>query len=199
LLLTLTVVLGILTANRFSTKSWPRFAQQDIHRRVSLLTLAFLGIHILTSLLDTYVNIGWAAALVPFTSRYDRYLVALGTVGVDLLLAVSLSSVLRQRISARLWRGLHWLACLSWPVALGHAFGMGSDMGEGWAIGLFTGCIVAVVAAAGWRTGSGLQRQRRTRSVAPIGVPMRSSSTWMTATRPSTSDTAASYVGSAAS
>jgi predicted ferric reductase len=159
-LLTVTMVLGIVTANRFSTRSWPGFAQQDLHKRVSILTLVFLGIHILTSVMDTYVNIGWLAIVVPFASSYDRIWVAVGTIGLDLMLAVSLSSVLRHRIRARTWRALHWLAYLSWPVALSHAFGMGTDMGEGWAVGLAVGCMVAVLAAVCWRLSLEVSRRR---------------------------------------
>lgn len=159
-LLTLTVVLGIATANRFSTRSWPRFAQQDLHKRISAVTLVFLAVHVLTSVIDTYVDIGWAAAVVPFTSPYDRFWVAVGTIGADLMLAVAVSSVIRQRISARTWRALHWLAYLSWPVALAHAFGMGTDMAQKWAIGLGAGCILAVLVSACWRVGARVRLTR---------------------------------------
>lgn len=150
-LLTATVVLGVLTANRFATRSWPGFAQQDLHRRISLIALVFLGAHVLTSVMDTYVDIGWAAIVVPFASHYKRTWVAIGTIGLDVMLAVAASSFLRHRIGARLWRGLHWLAYLSWPVAVVHAFGMGTDMGEAWAVGLGVGCIVVVAGAVVWR------------------------------------------------
>ena len=76
---------------------------------------------------------------------------ALGTIGADLLLAVAISSALRQRIPARAWRALHWLAYLSWPVAVSHALGMGTDSKLTWALGLVAVCIAGVVAAAAWR------------------------------------------------
>ncbi len=168
LLLTLTLVLGIGTANRFSMRSWPRFAQQDLHKRVSLITLVFLAIHVLTSVMDTYVNIGWAAILLPFTSRYDSFWVALGTVGVDVLAAVAVSSMLRNRIPARLWRGVHWLSYLSWPVALAHAFGMGTDMNQAWATGLAIACIFAVVGACVLRVRLAVAERRRTTNLTSL-------------------------------
>ena len=79
------MVLGILTANRVVTARWPGFALQDLHRRISVIAMAFLACHILTSVLDTYVHIGWAAVVVPFVSSYQPLWVALGTVGLDLL------------------------------------------------------------------------------------------------------------------
>jgi len=170
LLLTGSTMLGIMTANRLSSRSWPGFAQQDLHKRVALVSVVFLAIHVLTSVLDTYVSIGWASVVVPFSSHYQRIWVALGTIGVDLILAVAVSSLLRRRINARVWRILHWLAYVSWPVALVHAFGMGTDMGEAWAIGLAAGCIAAVLAAVGSRIV--LHVAQRRGAVALSSAPM---------------------------
>ena len=147
-LLTATTVLGILVTSRVTTRRWPGFAWQELHRRVSLIAMAFLAGHVVTSVTDTYVHIGWAAVVVPFASSYRRGWVTLGTVGLDLLLAVAVTSVLRHRMRARTWRVVHWLAYLSWPVGLAHAFGMGTDMRSSWVIALAVTCMAAVVAAA---------------------------------------------------
>ncbi len=177
-LLTGTTVLGILTANRSSSPRWPGFALQDLHRRVSVIAMGFLACHILTSVVDTYVHIGWAAVVVPFASSYKRLWVALGSVGVDLLLAVAVTSWLRHRIRARTWRAVHWLAYLSWPVAISHAFGMGTDMGQSWVVGLTGTCIAVVVGAATWRITLAAARKRRALSFLPVhqrpeGVPVK--------------------------
>ncbi|MGO9341727.1 MAG: ferric reductase-like transmembrane domain-containing protein [Acidimicrobiales bacterium] len=151
LLLTATVVLGLLTARRVSARGWPRFVQQDLHKRISILAVSFLGIHILTSVVDTYVHIGWLAVVVPFASPYQRFFVGLGAISLDLLLAVFVSSLVRSHIGARTWRALHWLAYLSWPVGIAHAIGSGTDIRLGWVDGLVGACCFAVVATAAWR------------------------------------------------
>ncbi|MBF6555202.1 MAG: ferric reductase-like transmembrane domain-containing protein [Acidimicrobiales bacterium] len=163
LLLTGTMVLGILTAGRVRTTSWPAFAQADLHRRVSLMAMVFLAFHVLTSVLDTYVNVGWAAIVVPFASPYRPVWTGLGTVGVDLILAVALSSALRQRISAATWRGIHWLAYGSWPVAMAHSLGMGTDASRLWMDGLAVVCSLAVLASLAWRISD--HRKNRERAV----------------------------------
>jgi methionine sulfoxide reductase heme-binding subunit len=150
-LLTATTMVGILTSSRSASARWPGFSVQDLHRRLSLITMVFLACHILTSLVDTYVHIGWAAVVVPFASSYKPLWVALGTIGLDLLLAVALTSVLRHKMRAGSWRAVHWLAYLSWPVALSHAFGMGTDMGQSWVIALTVACVAGVVGAGVWR------------------------------------------------
>lgn len=154
ILLTLTMVLGMTTTTRARARNWPGFAQQEMHRRISMIAVVFLGIHIVTSVLDTYVNISWASVVIPFVSVYGRFWVGVGAVALDLMIAVFVSSLLRARMRPGTWRALHWLAYLSWPVALAHSFGMGTDAGESWVIVLGIACIAAVAAALVWRLRS---------------------------------------------
>ena len=51
----------------------PRFAVTDLHRNLSLLAVAFVGVHVLTAVLDTYVSIPALAIVIPFTSGYERF------------------------------------------------------------------------------------------------------------------------------
>jgi methionine sulfoxide reductase heme-binding subunit len=150
-LLTLTMLLGLATTNRARARNWPGFAQQELHRRVSLIALALVALHVVTSVVDTFVDISWAAVVVPFTSSYGRVWVGVGTIGFDLMVAVLVSSLLRSRLKPGTWRALHWLAYLCWPVALAHTFGMGTDANEPWVIALAAICILSVGAALVWR------------------------------------------------
>jgi methionine sulfoxide reductase heme-binding subunit len=152
-LLTATVLLGVLTAGR-AKSTLPAFARADIHRRLSALTVVFLAIHVLTSVLDTYVNISWTAIVLPFSARYHTLWLALGTISVDLFLAVAITSALRRHISARAWRLVHWLAYASWPVAVAHSLGMGTDTRLTWVLGLVAACIASVTGCVGWRVAS---------------------------------------------
>jgi sulfoxide reductase heme-binding subunit YedZ len=145
------MVLGILTAGRSASRTWPAFARADLHKRVSLLAMVFLALHVLTAVLDTYVSVGWAAVVVPFASPYRPLWTGLGTVAVDLMVAVGVSSALRQRITARTWRGIHWLAYGSWPVAMAHSLGTGTDASTLWMDTLAALCTAAVLGALMWR------------------------------------------------
>jgi len=151
ILLTLTMVLGLVTTSRARARNWPGFAQQEIHRRISIMAVIFLAIHVVTSILDTYVHIGWFAIVVPFASPYSRFWVGLGTVALDLMVAVFVSSLLRARLEPGTWRGIHWLAYASWPIALAHTFGMGTDSRELWVIALGALCVLSVGLALVWR------------------------------------------------
>ena len=164
-LLSATMVLGAITAGRRATWSWPGFAQQRFHRNLSLVTLLFVAGHVLTSVVDTYVDVGWASVAVPFLSPYRRLAVAVGTVGLDLLVAVTVSSLLRHRMSARTWRTLHWLVYPCWTVAVLHAIAIGTDTGTPWVLALIAFCIVVVTGAVLWRVVREVRATGRSRAV----------------------------------
>lgn len=127
MLFTAVVVLGAVTAGRRRPHGGGATIVMAVHRWLSLGLVAFLVVHIVTAIADGYVSIGWLATLVPFTSGYETLLVGLGTIALDLMLAVVVTSLLRHRIPERLWRFVHWAAYLSWPIALVHGYAMGSS------------------------------------------------------------------------
>ena len=172
ILLTVTMVLGVTTTTRARARGWPGFAHQELHRRLSMMAAVFVLLHVLTSVLDTYVHIGWAATVVPFVSGYDSFWVGIGAISLDLMAAVFVTSLLRSRLRPGTWRAVHWLAYLCWPVALAHTFGMGTDSGELWVIALGVLCVAAVVAALVWRVAAVARQTRGAPALATVaGVP----------------------------
>jgi DMSO/TMAO reductase YedYZ heme-binding membrane subunit len=146
-LLTASVVLGILGSVRFAAPRWPRFAIDAVHRDVSLLVIVVLVIHIVTSVLDGFAPIRLFDGVIPFATPYRPLWMGLGTLSFDLLLALAITSVVRRRLGYRAWRAIHWLAYVSWPVAVLHGLGTGSDVKQWWMLALTAACIVAVLVA----------------------------------------------------
>ena len=151
LLLTLSVLFGVITAGRFASENWPRFLSQGLHRNISLLVLAFLALHVGTTVVDTYTSIPLAAAFVPLASAYKTAWLSLGTVALDLLLVLVATSLARRRLGYRAWRRVHWLAYACWPVAVAHGLGIGTDRSATWVLGLSLACVLAVLGTAAWR------------------------------------------------
>lgn len=148
-LLTLAMALGVAATQRaLASPAWPRFATQALHRNVSLLAPAFLAVHIVTAIADGYVDMGWWSAVVPGASSYRTLWVGLGTVAVDLTLAVILTSLVRLRMGARRWRVVHLTAYALWPLSLVHYLKTGTDAGGRLGIWLAAGS-AGLVAAAG--------------------------------------------------
>src|ERR1700760_3940158 len=108
-LLTGSVVLGILGSVRFAAPRWPRFAIDAVHRDLSLLVLGVLAIHIVTSVLDGFAPIRLFDARIPFVTPYRPLWMGLGTLAFDLLLAIAITSLIRRRLGYRTWRAGHWL------------------------------------------------------------------------------------------
>ena len=150
-LLTISTVLGITTAVRWAAPRWPRFIVEGLHRNVSLLAVVFLGVHIVTAVVDGYVPIRWMDAVVPFTSQYKPLWLGLGALSFDLMLAVIITSLIRVRLGYRIWRAVHWLAYASWPIAVVHGLGAGSDRTAGWLQITNLVAVAAVLAAVCWR------------------------------------------------
>lgn len=160
LLLTASVVLGVANVRRLQTALLPRFVLDGLHRTVSLLVVVLVALHVLCSVLDSFVSLSLAGALIPFTAGYRPLWLGLGAVAFELLLAIALTSLLRQRIGHRVWRRVHWLAYASWPVALVHGFGAGSDGRTAWMLVLSGACGLAVIAAVLARVAAGWPADR---------------------------------------
>lgn len=143
LLLTAVLVLGVAGPLRVR----PRVLLAGLHRTLPLLAVAFVAAHVLTTVADGYAPIGVKDAIIPFLSPYRPVWLGLGTVAFDLLLALVATSLLRARIGLRGWRAVHWLAYLSWPVAVMHGLGTGTDGKSGWLVALSLSCALAVAAA----------------------------------------------------
>jgi sulfoxide reductase heme-binding subunit YedZ len=160
LMLTAILVLGILTAMRWDTVEWPRFLTQAVHRNLSLLVLVFLGIHIVTSVVDPFAGISVLNTVAPFTGSYRPVWMGLGVLSMELLVALVITSLLRQRIGFATWRVLHWAAYACWPLALLHTLGTGSDVRSAWALVIGLGSVAAVVFTIVWRLTANSSRVR---------------------------------------
>ena len=146
-LLTASVVLGLMGSLRIAAAPrWPRFAIDGLHRDVSLLVIAVLVVHIVTSVLDSFAPIRLTDAVIPLAAKYRPLWMGLGALAFDLLLALVATSLLRRRLGYGSWRAIHWLAYLSWPVAVLHGLGTGSDTKVWWMLALTAGCLAVVLA-----------------------------------------------------
>jgi sulfoxide reductase heme-binding subunit YedZ len=161
LLFTATTCLGVLTSTRWGTAGWPRFLTAELHRNVSLLSVAFLAVHIVTAIADPFTSLGIVAATIPFASSYRPIWVGIGVIALDLLLAIVVTSLLRPWFGQRAWRAVHWASYAAWPLALVHGLGAGTDAFSPWLLAVQCGCVLAVALAVGWRLWAGGSNRER--------------------------------------
>jgi len=147
-LLTAVMILGIATTKGWANSRWPESVVTLLHRNVSLLSVVFLVLHIGTTVVDGYVPISWVDVLIPWQTSYKTTWVGLGTIALDLILAIIITSLLRRRIAPRWWRAVHWSAYVCWAVAIVHSLGTGTDqLLTRLVAGAMAACVVAAVAA----------------------------------------------------
>lgn len=172
-LLSLSTALGALGSGGRAAGS--RYVLQYVHRAAAGLGLATLALHLVAVLSDSFANVTWTGALVPFTAGYRPQWVALGTVATYLFLGVAALGLARGRLAAstagaRVWRGLHALAYAGWLAALGHGFTSGTDTGVGWVRLLYVLCIAGVAGAVAIRLSTRSKRDadRRLTTTRPL-------------------------------
>jgi methionine sulfoxide reductase heme-binding subunit len=147
LLLSSSVLLGVLMAGR-STFTWPKFAVEEVHRFLAILTGVFIVLHGGSLLLDQVVPISLGQELVPFTSPYRPLAVGLGICAMELIAAVGLTNVVRARLPYATWRKLHYLTLPAWLLASLHGVLAGTDAGDPWFAALAAGTFAAVAVVA---------------------------------------------------
>ncbi len=150
-LLTLVVALGIATRSGRLLPGLPRFAVSAVHRSASLLAVVFLTVHVVTLTLDPQSQLRWIDAVLPFGSHPKPLWIGLGAASLDLMVALVVTSLLRQRIGHRVWRAIHWAAYVLWPFALLHTIGTGTDMHRGWMLSLVVACTLSIAGLTIWR------------------------------------------------
>jgi methionine sulfoxide reductase heme-binding subunit len=170
IVLTASVVLGIGTAVRWGGPVSPRFVTADLHRNLSLFALLLLAGHIVTTVLDPFAQITVRDVIIPVGATYRPVWLGLGVVAAEILVAVAVSSLLRKRVGLGTWRLIHWSAYASWPLAVVHGLGTGSDGQAPWLIGVVTACVVAVALAFAQRLWHGRLSTLPVRAAAAIAA-----------------------------
>jgi predicted ferric reductase len=122
------VIFGLLMSSKLMGKD-PGFPWLlDVHRFFSTLTSVFLALHLVTLWADSYVEFGWVELFIPFTSEWRPGAVAWGVLSLYLMAAVELSSLIRERIPARAWHGIHLLSYVTLIFGTIHAWQAGTDV-----------------------------------------------------------------------
>jgi len=148
-LLALSVAFGLLITNRVAPGGRPRVDLYEVHIFLSLLALAFTAVHGVALLFDNYISFSPSQILVPFTSSYRPFAVALGILCGYVALAVYGSFWARKRIGYKAWRALHYASFLAFVLAAGHGLLSGTDTHTAWmkAVYTVTAAAVAVLVA----------------------------------------------------
>jgi predicted ferric reductase len=159
-----TIVWGLLLATktkvlgRRPTPAW----MLSLHRYLGALTIAFVAVHVGSILLDSYASFGVTDVLVPFTGSWHPAAVAWGIVGMYLLAAIEVTSLLRHHMSKRSWHAVHLLSYFLFATTTVHLLSAGTDakavVASSAAVLLGIAVVFGSVALYVWRSDTGAGR-----------------------------------------
>jgi sulfoxide reductase heme-binding subunit YedZ len=152
--LTIDVVFGLFASTGLLDRVIPRGASIDVHRWLSGVALALIGVHAASLLADGYIKYDALDALVPGLSSIRTGAVAIGIFAFWGALLVHASFGWRKRIGVRAWRALHFLAFAIFVAGIVHGVTAGSDALRP----IYTGAALLVGALVALRITSALAR-----------------------------------------
>ena len=121
------VIWGLVLSTRSARQRMRPVWVLDLHRYLGALTVVAVGVHLGALVADSFVPFGWADLFVPGASAWRTVPVAFGVVAFWLLVAVEVSSLLRPRLSKRLWSRIHLLSFAVYALATLHYLQAGTE------------------------------------------------------------------------
>jgi len=142
LMLTASVLWGVVLATDLFPK-WRRPAWiLDMHRWLAGLTFFFVAGHLVTLLFDSYAHFVPQDFVIPYASTWRPTAIAVGVVALWLLVAVEVTALAMKKLSKTWWRDIHIASYfVFWAVSI-HAALAGTDTSKT----LYT--VTAIVALA---------------------------------------------------
>lgn len=168
---TLSVVLGIVGRSGRDALGLGRFGINELHRTAALTGTGLIAVHVFSLLLDPYAQLRLVDTVFPFLGSYRPLWQGLGTLAVDLLVVITVVSLLRDRVGPRVFRAVHWATYAMWPIALGHALGNGTNRTSVWLIALAVACSVSVAGAVTWRLSPSYAERGMLRTPRKVAAP----------------------------
>jgi len=171
-LIVASMVWGFLYATRVLGRKARPWWMLGVHRFLGALAVVFVIVHVLAIVADSYTSFGLIDVLVPFASAWKPIPVALGIVGMYILVTVEITSLLQRRLPRPVWRQIHLASYGLFAFATLHAMSAGTDVRSvlvgGVAIGV--GAAVALFALLSWVWRAEPRPGRVARSL-PTSVP----------------------------
>jgi sulfoxide reductase heme-binding subunit YedZ len=128
-------------------------ALRSLHDYTTVLWIPLAIVHVGALVLDQTARIGLLDVFVPFRTTYGTLAISLGTLSVDALLIVTITSFFKRRMQPDLWRWLHRLAYVAFALVFLHSALGGTDFSD------------PAVSAITWGTAAALGALAVTRAI----------------------------------
>jgi hypothetical protein len=160
--LSITIMVGLVATDRLVLSIRQRVLLQSAHRTTGVIAVAALGVHLWTKVMEGHIRL--IDTVVPFMANgYNRIYVGLGTISGLLMVTVLWTGLARAWFVGRgrpwMWRSIHAISYLMWPIALMHGLSAGRPAAT-WVTVSYVLCVLAVLIGLAVRLSVSLNRRK---------------------------------------
>lgn len=160
--LSITIMIGLVSTDRLVLSIRQRLLLQSAHRTTGVMAISALGIHLWTKFAEGHIRL--IDIVIPFLyPGFNRVFVGFGTLSAWIMVMVMWTGIARARFIGRgkpwMWRAVHSVSYLMWPIALLHGLNAGRP-GAVWVIVSYVVCVLAVLIGLAVRIAVGLNRRK---------------------------------------
>jgi hypothetical protein len=159
--LSITIMVGLVSTDRLVLSIRQRVMLQSTHRTTGLIAVTALVVHVWTKVVEHHISI--IDAFIPFMASYNRLLVGFGTISGWIMILVMWTGIARARFIGQdrpwLWRSIHSISYLMWPIALMHGLAAGRPA-KTWVNVSYILCILLVLIGLAVRLSVSLNRRK---------------------------------------
>ena len=127
LLITASMIYGLLITTKTGTATVPVPVSFGMHEYVSWLGLVFAAVHAFVLLFDGYIHYSILSILLPFNSAYRTAWVGIGQISFYALALLSASFYAKKRLGHRAWQIIHYASFLVFILVTLHGIFSGTD------------------------------------------------------------------------
>jgi hypothetical protein len=159
--LSITIMVGLVATDRLVLSIRQRVMLQSTHRTTGLIAVTTLVVHVWTKVVEHHISI--VDAFIPFLASYNRLLIGFGTISGWIMILVMWTGIARARFIGQdrpwLWRSIHSISYLMWPIALVHGLAAGRPA-KTWVNVSYILCILVVLIGLAVRLSVSLNRRK---------------------------------------
>ncbi|MEU8818558.1 translation initiation factor III [Actinoplanes sp. NPDC048796] len=168
--LSITIMIGLVATDRLVLSIRQRVLLQSAHRTTGVIAVGALFVHVWTKVVEEHIGI--IDAFIPFLAAGNKLYIGLGTISGWLMVLVMWTGIARSRFVGRgkpwMWRSIHAISYLMWPIALVHGLSAGRPAAT-WVIVSYIVCILGVLIGLAVRLSVSLNRNKDFASQAGAG------------------------------
>ncbi len=131
-------------------------------------------VHMWALSIHEYIEFTWSDILIPGRATWRPTAVAFGVVSIYGMALIAVSFYFKRFIGQRAWRAIHFGSFGVFVATVLHGVMSGTDSGEPWMVGLYTGSAVAVVLLLAIRFAQAAGATSSGRSAAAARTPRES-------------------------